>query len=63
MEEECILYLKPANIYRYCGPWCSYPITKAEAEKRITSWVLNDGYEIEIWEKTFVKGYSPKKPE
>jgi len=63
MFEECIRYLKPADVYRYCCSWGAWPISKAEAASYISGWVLDKGYEIEIGENEWVKVFSYKKPE
>lgn len=63
MEEKCIRYLKPADVYRYCCSAGSWPISKAEAAGYISGWTLNDGYNIEVAENEWVKVFAPTKPE
>ena len=59
MEEKCIRYIKPANVYRYCCFAGSWPISKAEAASHISTWVLNEDCNIEILENEWVKVFAP----
>ena len=63
MKETYVYYLKPADVYRYCCPIGSWPISKSEAAGYISGWTLDDGYSIEITENELVKIFSPVKPE
>ena len=61
MEERCIRYIKPANVYRYCCSWGSWPIPKERAKEYISQWILDDNYEIVILENEFVKVFAPQE--
>lgn len=61
MEEKCIRYLKPADVYRYCCSEGSWPISKCTAAAYINTWVLDENCGIEILENEWVKVFAPVK--
>lgn len=61
MEEQCIRFIKPANIYRYCCSWGSWPITKERAAQFISSWVMDHNWNIDIVENDLVRCIAPEE--
>lgn len=59
MEEQCIRYIKPANVYRYCCSWGAWPISREQANETLSTWVFDKGWQIEIVENQFVKVFAP----
>jgi len=54
-----IIYIKCAFTYRYCCEYGSWPISKAEAEKYISSWTLDHGWTVETAEDDWRKVWVP----